>query len=387
MGPQRIFQAAAAVVLGAAGVAAAAPKEKVAVVDLGPSDPAVRAQLADVLTAAGLDPVATDALAGESADRDADELVAALALAQTQFGKLDCKQAIEASTRAIGLASQRQAAGLPAPELARAWTYVLLCADRGSETDRAMTAAARLREAGGSTDVPAEVWKKYPELDTVADRELVPLEITADVANAEIWIDGKRAGLAPVTVLLPIGEHVIAAAAGSRRGWAAGNAVAAQTKLVIPTQEQSGSGAEVANRIASWKGAVPSPQELGWLMAKLHVRVALVRRGDTIEAFGRIGIAEAPKRMGEGGDGVGTINDAKRIAALVVDRVQAWNDRAPDPDRPLLLDDRTKDGKRRDQPTKWWVYASIVGAIVVGGAVIYANDAGTDRQRIQVTFP
>lgn len=369
----------------------AAPRERVAIVDLGPSDEAVRPQLSAALIAAGLEPVSgegvDEALGGTMIDRDTGALATAIATAQVSFGKLDCKASVEASTLAIGLAAQRQAAGLPTPELAAALTYVLLCADRGGDFDAAMRAAAHLRTVGGSADVPVDVWKKYPELDTIVDRELVPLEITADTVNAEIWIDFSRVGPAPVTVMLPAGEHVIAAAAGTRRGWAAGTAVATQGKLAIPTTEQAGTWAELAKRISGWKGAVPSPQELGWVMAKVRARVAIVRRGDTIEAFGRIGLAEAPHRLGDGGDGVGTLSDSKRIAALVVDRVQTWNDRAPDPDKPLLREDRGKDGKRRDIPTKWWVYASILGAIVVGGAIIYATDAGSDRQRVELVTP
>jgi hypothetical protein len=380
------------------GDVAAAPAkthERVAIIDLGPTNPVVRQQLAAAMIAGGLDAVigdgVEDALAGDNVDKDAVQLAAAIAQAEDAFGKLDCKLATEASTLAIGIAAQRQAANLPVPELPRALAYVLLCADRAGDVDQAMVAARHLRTVGGSDDVPADVWKKYPELDTVADRELVPLELTADVKGAAIWVDFKYVahhgiGTTPLTVFLPAGEHVIAAAAGSRRGWAAGAAIRTQAKLVIATQEHAGPWSEVAQRVAAWQGKLPAPQELGWVMAKVRARIAIVRRGDSAEVFGRIGLSEAPHRIG-GEDGVASLAEVDRLAALIRDRVQTWNDRAPDPDRPLLVDDGRGDGKRRDQPTKWWVYASIVGAVAAGAVLIYANDAGSDKQRVELHQP
>lgn len=400
MGPERVLQAAVAVAVGLAASQApeaiaqpAKARERVAVIDLGPPDtttPPIRQRLAAVLVAKGLEPVAgdglEDALAGETTDRDALELASALAIAQDAYGKLDCPRTVESSSIAVGLAAQRQASGLPVPELPRALTYLLLCADRTGDLDAAMFAARLLRAAGGSGDVPADVWRKYPEIDTVVDHELVPVEITADVAGASIFVDGKAAGAAPVQVFLPVGEHVIAAAAGTRRGWARGKAVASQPKVTIPTADQGGTWAEVARRVASWGGKLPAPQELGWVLAKTRARIAIVRHGDTLEAYGRSGLAEAPYRLG-GADGVGTLADAERLAALVADRAQTWADRAPDPDRPLLVDDATRDKDGQQLPTKWWVYASIAGAVAAGAILIYANDAGSDRQRVELVLP
>ncbi len=392
MGPQRVFQAAV-VLVAIAGSAAAKPHERVAVIDLGPSDPALRAQLAKKLVAAGFEPVVgdgvDDALAGERVDTDAVQLAAAMAEAQRAFGALDCKAATASANQAIGFAAARQAAGLPAPELARASAYLLLCADRLGDIDAAMTAAARVRAAGGSADVPVDVLKKYPELDAIGNRELVPMTITAEVAGAEIWIDFKRAGTSPLDVQLLAGDHVIAAASGSKRGWAAGTAVKSQTALAVPMPDRAGTWSEVAARVASWKGVVPSPADLGWVMAKVRARVVLVRKGTTLEAFGRLGLAEAPHKLG-GEDTESTVAEADRVIALVNDRVHTWNDRAPDPDRPLVLDDgreRDRDGKLKNPPTRWWVYASIAGAVVAGAAIIYATDASNDRQRVELHVP
>lgn len=405
MGAQRVLQAAAvasALCAGASATAAPRDRERVAIIDLGDgtgsgaSDGAVRARLAARAIAAGLQPLlgdgVEDALAGIAVERDAVTLAAAIADAQRAFGALDCPAAIAAGKQAAGIAAQRQAAGLAVPELARAWTYVLLCADRLGDTDGAFTAAARLRAAGGAGagEVPADVWKKYPEVDAVLDAETVELELGADVPGAAIWIDHRAAGTAPVKVRLALGEHVIAAAAGTRRGWAAGTAVRTQTTLAIPTLEQAGTWAAIAARVASWQGRVPAPAELGWVMARVRARAAIVRRGDSVEVWGRAGLAEPPHRLG-GDDAVAPVAEADRMIALVVDRVKGWNDRAPDPDRPLLTEDLSARVKaateRRDPPTRWWVYAAIGGAIAASATIIYLHDAGSDRQRLELHVP
>jgi len=392
MGPQRILQAAGFVALVLAGPAYAKTRERVAIIDLGPDDPALRQQLAARVVAAGLDPVVgdgvEDALAGVPDDTDTVALAAKLAEAQRAFGALDCKLATAAADDAIGIAAARQAAGIAVPELARAAAYVVLCADRTGDIDAAMVAAARLRAAGGSRDVPDDVMRKYPELDAIGGRELVNVEITSDAPGAQIWVDFRKVGPAPVTVPLLIGEHVIAAAAGSRRGWAAGTAVSTQTKLAVPTPDRAGTWSKLARRIASWHGKVPEPAELGWVMAHVRARVALIRRGDTLVAYGRAGLAEAPHLLG-GDDAVASVAEADRVIALGADRLQTWNARAPDPDRPLLTDarDRGPDGRLRDPPTRWWVYASILGAVAAGAVIIYASDAGNDRQRVELHQP
>ena len=66
MGLERVLQTAARlivasiVVLGATTNAMAAPRERVAVIDLGPDDPAIRQRLAAAIVAGGLEPVRGD---------------------------------------------------------------------------------------------------------------------------------------------------------------------------------------------------------------------------------------------------------------------------------------------------------------------------------------
>jgi hypothetical protein len=393
MGPQRVLQAA--VVLASVATArtslAAEPRthERVAVIDLGPGSGDV--PLAAAIVAAGLEPVigdgVEDALAGREVDRDTVPLAAALATAQRAFGALACADVTPAAQQAIGLAAARQAAGLAAPELARAWTYLLLCADREDRLDAALAAAGQLRALGGSPDVPASVWAKYPEVDVVSNRELVELDVDAEIPGAAIWIDFQKVGVAPVHVTLAAGEHVIAAASGARRGWAAGTAVRTQKSVRVPLTDVAGSWSELAHRVASWHGQPPAPDELAWVLGRVHARIALVRRGNTIEAWGQIGRAEAPHPLG---DGVAPVGEVARVLGAVTDRIRSWNDHAPDPDQPLLVDTTAVRGARKDEgekPTRWWVYAAIAGAAAVAGTVIYVHDSASDRQRVELHYP
>jgi len=402
MGLERVLQAAHRLIPVAASAlfalmttnAIAAPRERVAVIDLGPDDTAVRQQLAAAIVAGGLDPVIgdgiEDALGGLSLDPDALQLAVAIGDAQRAFGALDCKATIAASRSAIGIAAARQAAGLAVPELVRGWTYLLLCADRDGDIDAAMAATARLRALGERpAEVPGDLWVKYPEVDTMIDRELVQVEITAEIAGAAIWLDCRRAGTSPLRLALPAGEHVIAAAAGTRRGWAAGTAVRAQPAVAVPMPEQRGPNAALAARVASWNGKLPPPTELGDVLLQIKTRVAIIRIGGRIEAWGRVGRSEQPRPLG-GEDGIGSLAEAARLVAVIADRARAWNDRAPDPDRPLLLEDPKTRGARKervDEPTKWWVYAAILGAVGGGVTLMLLHDTATNTQRVELHYP
>ncbi|MGE0398031.1 MAG: hypothetical protein AB7T06_15125 [Kofleriaceae bacterium] len=365
-------------------------------IDVGPTDGGVaRRAIASAIVKGGLAPLIgdgiDDALAGEDITPDAARLAAAMAEAQRAFGQLDCAATVASSTSAIGIAAARQAAGIAVPELTRAWTYVVLCAERANNTALARTAITRLRTLGGSAEVPADLWAKYPEVDALLDREMVPIEITTpDAPGAEVWIDHVRAGVSPLKTLLPAGEHVIAAAKGERRGFAMGSAVKTQTALAIPTPTMNGTYGAIAKKVASWGGVMPAASEIGAVLTLAKVRAAIVRRGDVIEAWGRAGRAGEPHLLGSE-DGRGTIDEAPRLVALIADRIGVWNDRAPDPDQ-LLTEENTpllreKAGERRDEPAKWWVYATLAGAILGGGALLYFTETAGTTQRVELHIP
>jgi hypothetical protein len=395
MGVERVLQVTAGLIAAlVASSAGAAPRERVAVIDLGPADPAIRQKLAAAIVDGGLVPVigdgVEDALGGQSVEPDELQLAVAIGDAQRAFGALDCPATIAASKTAIGIAAARQAAGRPVvPELTRGWTYRLLCADRTGDSDAAMTATARLRALGQRpAEIPNEVWTKYPAVDAVLDHDMVPLEIKAEVDGAAIWIDFQQVGTSPLEIHVPAGEHVIAASAGSRRGWAAGNAVRSQTTVSVPMPEQRGPYAGLAQRIAGWRGTLPAPAELAEVLVAVNARVAIIRKGDRLEAWGRVGRSEAPHALG-GEDGTGTLAEAPRLVALIADRIQTWTDRSPDPDQPLLVEDpKTRAGKDRvDEPTKWWVYATILGAVAGGATLLYLHDTAGTTQHVELHYP
>jgi hypothetical protein len=395
MGPQQILRAAACVLLIGGVASAGSARERVAVIDLGPDD-GTRQQLAAAIVAGGLEPVigdgVEDALGGINTDRDNLALAAALAEAKDKFGALACKDATAAAQTAIAIGAARQAAGLAVPELPRAWTYVLLCADRTGDAAAAFVAAAAIRTLGGSAEIDGKLLAKYPEVDALSNRDVMEVEIKADVDGADVFVDFRRAGKAPLKLALATGPHIMAAAAGSRRGTVTGTVVRKQPVVTIPLQDQAGKWSTLARRVASWHGKLPRPSELAWALREVDARVALVRHGDTVEAWGHAGEGEALRRLGND-DGTRKLDETKALVALVADRVQTWSDRAPDPDQPLLVETpeerraRGVRGKGEDEPTRWWVYATIAGAVLAGAIVIYANDQADDMQRVELKYP
>jgi len=385
---------------GAPRPSASQDHERIAVIDLGPAPAAgavdVARELRAAVASAGFTPVLDDglhgglddALAGRSTEQDALSLAAAMASAAQAFGALACAEVVPAARNAIGIAAARQAAGQPAPELARAWAYVLLCADREGQLDTAHVAAAQLRTLGGSPDVPPALWAKYPAIDAIAGRDVVELTIDTDVPGAAVWVDFRPVGVAPVRVELPAGDHVIAAAAGARRGWAAGTTAASQKTLRVPLSDTAGPWAAIAERVAGWHGKLPAPAELAWVLTRVRARVALVRHGNTVEAWGQVGRSEPPHLLG-GDDGVAAIAETARVLGVIAERVASWNDHAPDPDQPLLTED-TVPRRRKDEPerpTKWWVYGAIGSALAVGATIILIHDSASERQRVELHYP
>lgn len=365
-------------------------------IDLGPGDETVRQKLAAAIVAGGLAPVigdgVEDALAGINADRDDIALAAAMADAKEKFGALACPEATAAAQKAIEIGAARQAAGLDVPELPRAFAYVLLCADRTGDASAALVAASRIRALGGAPEVDASLLAKYPEVDALSNRDVIEIEIKTDVPGADVWVDFKRAGKTPLRIPIATGPHIMAAASGRKRGVVTGTVIRTQPVVTIPLVDQAGPWSSLAARVASWHGKMPRPKELAWALRKVDARVAIVRHGDVIEAWGHAGPGEPVRRLGND-DGVRSLDEAATLVALIADRVQTWSDRAPDPDQPLLVEtpeERRARGLLREdeeEPAKWWVYATIAGAVLAGALVIYAHDSGDNTQRVELKWP
>src|SRR5436305_1589654 len=113
-----------------------------------------------------------------------------------------------------------------------------------------------LRAAGvlvATATATATIAHATPRKERVAVIDLVP-----EVAGATIFVDGRPAS---AHVVLPAGPHVIAATAGTRRGYATGTVVKTQKTLPLPMPDQAGAWAAVAHRVASWDGKLPAPAE------------------------------------------------------------------------------------------------------------------------------
>ena len=381
--------------------AARADDEPIIIIDLRPGDPAAlassRASLQDELAAIqGLEVKrAADldgALSGAAVDLDATRVSTALADARTAFGALDCTKASAAADRAIDDLAARQAAGLDDGQaLKSAYAYVVLCADRAGELDTALRAAGRLRAlgvtSGDDVGISAATWARLPEID-VTGGEIVAVTVEADQPDAAVWVDHAAVGTAPVTVYLAAGEHVIAAGKGGSRAATriavAGNKQAVSLALV----DQHGKWSEVAGLIHAWRDKVSPPTNAGLtaVMAAAKVRFAIVLAGArTAEVWGKAARDPVAKKLD-----TGALESPMELGAIITDRVAAWDGRAPEGE--LLTetaDERAAlyGGSRRETKAKWYVYASIAGAVLIGGLVIYANDAATDRQRITITGP
>jgi hypothetical protein len=396
MGPQQILRAAArsALVVALVGATAtAAPlrasgRESIAIIDLGPDpqNPAVRQELGAALVGAGLSPGLGDglgdALAGIDTPSDQPVLVKALADAQQAFGALDCKTATRSADGALSILAARQAAGIATPELPRAWAYILLCADRTKDVPAATRAAMQLRAIGGSPDVAPDLLAKYPGVDATLGVQPVDIDVDTEVPGSQVFVDFQPAGTAPLHLSLAPGEHVIAAANGSRRGSLVGTPVKAQPKLTIAMPDQGGRWSSLAARIAGWHGDMPSVDEITAALIETHMRAAIIRHGDAIELWGHAGLGEPVRRLD---DTPRTLAQAADAATVLAERVASWSAHAPDSDRPLLTEDRSEQQKSTHTP--WWVYAAVGAALVSGAIVVGVHHYESDTQTVELHYP
>ena len=275
MGPQQVLRAAACAVLIASrrrrqrGRLAQAARARRGDRSRSRRRRAARTQqLADAVVAAGLEPVLGDGVEDALAGVDASIATRRSSrrrspMREHAFGALDVQRRDRRPRRPRSRSGPRaRPPGLAVPELPRAWTYVLLCADRDGRRDAARCSRpTRLRALGGSPDVDATLLARYPEVDAV-DRIASSSSSTssAEVAGADRVRRLRASASAAARSCSPAGEHVIAAAAGARRGYVAGHggAVAAAGRR-SRCRIRPAAMARVAARVASWNGQMPSP--------------------------------------------------------------------------------------------------------------------------------
>jgi hypothetical protein len=379
MGVDQVLRVAVAIAVAAAAAAPSALAAPVVAVIDARGDDATTTALVDGFTAAGLEVVAGDRAAA-ARGRDDDDLAIDRALAEASdgYGQLDCGRARPWAERAALMTAGRTAAGLDERTRAgRAWSYLLLCADRDGDRAVARHAAERVRALGAGAAIGADVWSRYPDIDATLDRDVVALTVTGP-AGAVATIDDRVVGPVPATALVGAGVHVVAVGAPGVRGAA---------------------WARVAGKPLTVEVAARQPDDA--VVVTVAAAVQALRGGATIDAAAVEAVARAldvELVAVVGADGVGlwqrrrgatTSLTSGEVAAVVAAGRAAYDaahDRAPDPSLPLVREPRTKAKVDKD-PTRWWVYAAIGGAVLAGAAAIYAADAGDDRQRFELVFP
>lgn len=363
-----------------------------------------------VLSAPDLDA----ANAGIDGGKDLGEALAALELARSSFGALDCPAAQQAAESAIATLAARGAAGIDGTaQLTTAWSYLLLCRDRAGDFDGAMRAAQALRAlpAAGSAAAPAGVdaalWAKYPEVDVTANREIAELTITAE-PGAAITIDHRVVGASPATVFVPAGRHVVAAAQGSRRVALWIDISKRSATVALRMIEQDAPLSRISERVAGWKARPPDGKQVASYLENL-LTAAQGRPWNPSSSRSPllvlVGVSGDPNRAQLwASDGPGLLPQAteltleRRSAAsgqsAVVTALQKralqWREAEPVPELLLEAPDAGDIDLERDERvggTKWWVYAAIAGAVAVGGAVIVANELSDDTQHVELRIP
>jgi hypothetical protein len=207
------------------------------------------------------------------------------------------------------------------------------------------------------------------------------LAVSSKPTGAVVFLDHRRAGVTPVTLVVQRGDHLIALGAQGHQPYAKRHQISDDTSLKLTLTKSAGENHEaVRRRVAAWRAGSASAAGLAQLMRSLDVRFALVLAGRSAQVWGVQRYAKKARLLGTKAP-----SDTVAIGALVIDHAKAWDGRAPDPTLPLLREDRTAKPTKKRQ--KWWVYATIIGAVAVGAAIIAARDLADDHQRFELTFP
>lgn len=377
----------------AAGPTPAAAQGSAVVVDLSRKPDAARRDAAwkaiaeaPALERAG-DSDLADALAGELRPGSEKRGREAAASAATLAAKGQCKDARAAARAAVLELAAAQALGAEViADVSKARAAQLICALADGDRPEAYSRAMSLRALGQQAPpdgVSAADWAQFPELDAEANVPLAELVIDSKVPGATVWLDFVEVGPARATVHVARGAHVIAAADGSAvaasaielSGWS-------QAEILAPAR--SGRWAAVDALIDQIRaGERRATAETIYEIMKITGAgyLVLLLDGGISESWARSGTeAQMLGRRRDDGQSVAMASKAARPA------------RSPDPDRELLreteLERRVREAGQADrQKTKWWVYAAVIGAAVVGAGIIIVGDSGDDRQRFEIALP
>ena len=330
-----------------------------------------------------------------------DPAIVTLALAAQRFGELDCTAASAAAVQAIEVLSTRLAVTGVSDDvragLRRAWTYRLLCGERASDPAAMQRAASALRNLGvvNGTEVgiAAATWARVPVVDASTDREIVELavEVVDDGSSGKLppgstlWIDhAQLAATADGRWFVPAGVHGVAVRVGGE-GATGGSRIDIEIddkhrSVLISVDDLAPAAASVAAqamraaiRAAANPDASTNVRRAALLLAMDAVgatRAVLLRSASAVEIW----------RRDESG-GLTKTATTPMTATLIADALVAIDA----PEAPTVV--AVSPGGAPQPKTRWWVYATLAGAIAISTTVLLVAGSGEDTQRIEVRGP
>ena len=339
------------------------------------------------------------------------ELNTAMNQAQVAMASLQCKDVTAPAAQTAALAAAALVRGIGGGlELKTATRYQLRCADQNGQIDEAMYYAQRLRQVRalvgtvpGDDDIDRTLLARYPAIDAAIDNELVAVTIQAEAINGsavDIWVDMQKRGVAPYRGFISHGRHSVIAATPSQ-AVATEQFIDRRTATIqltlpvviddVPKATPTQLSAEMQTLLNQWRRTglttVQQQRVVAAVASASQAKRVLVFDGPASTMWHPVGDT-ADGAVAFAAVGRATVRSTTELASIA-DRANGSqaNLRAPAPDQPLLLDNTlpARDADRSDK-TQWWVYASVLGAVAAGAAVVYLNDANNDRQRVEVRW-
>jgi hypothetical protein len=339
------------------------------------------------------------------------QLNAAMNQAQAAMASLQCNDvtAPAAQTAALAAAAFVRGSG-GGLELKTATRYQLRCADQNGQIDDAMYYAQRLRSVRAlvgtlpvDDDIDRTLLARYPAIDAAIDNELIAVTIQAEAADGgpvDIWIDMQKRGVAPYRGFIGHGRHSVIAATPTQ-AVATEQVIDRRTATIqltlpvvsedSPTATPTQLSTEMQALLNQWRSTglttVQQQRVVAAIAAASQAKRVLVFDGSASTLWHPVG-STADGAVAFASVGKATVRSTTELASIA-DRANGSqaNLRAPAPDQPLLLDNTlpARDADSRNK-TQWWVYASVLGAVAAGAAVVYFNDVNNDRQRVEVRW-
>jgi hypothetical protein len=198
-------------------------------------------------------------------------------------------RAVEAETAALESLSLDDARALCRVALA----VVLACADSLGRVDDARVAAARLRHLGTlpPDGVSQELWDRYPVAAASPGGKRGELVVDSDPPNARVAIDFHRAGVTPLTTILPPGPVTIEIEKdGYKKAVRHAVVAAAPVRVTVTLGERRlDRPAEIVRRLANLRGADPvgTQSVLGQIsqLGRLDVLAVFVARAGAVTVW------------------------------------------------------------------------------------------------------